>query len=318
MRSDTVFKLAYNRTLDHLGARSEMPLNENALARRLGVSRTTSRKVLETLAQAGITRATAKGAELQRLPEASDKFPQLETTSRSIHVERKFMEWMVRSNMRPGTVINELELSRQFGVATAPIREFLIRFSRYGLVEKKPNSGWLFQGFTKDFALELFEVRVLLELRSIRLFLDLPNASPLWTDLQALKLEHEALLADIDTRLHEFSGLDDRFHRLISAARSNRFITDFHGVIALIFHYHYLWNKRSERARNQVALREHLAMIEALQARDASRAEAASIAHLTSARSSLLQSLGTASQRPADEKISAPVNTTPDSVATRQ
>jgi DNA-binding GntR family transcriptional regulator len=26
------------------------------------------------------------------------------------------------------------------------IREFLIRFSRFGLVEKKGNSGWLFEG----------------------------------------------------------------------------------------------------------------------------------------------------------------------------
>jgi DNA-binding GntR family transcriptional regulator len=203
-----------------------------------------------------------------------------------------FMEWMLRADTRPGAVINELELSRQFGVATGPIREFLIRFSRYGLVEKKPNSGWVFQGFTKDFALELFEVRVMLELRSVRLFIDLPDTSPLWTDLQALKGEHEALLVDIDTRFHDFSELDDRFHRLIAAARPNRFISDFHGVIALIFHYHYQWNKRSERARNEVAISEHLAMIDALQSRDARRAEGATTAHLNSARTTLLQSLG--------------------------
>jgi DNA-binding FadR family transcriptional regulator len=114
--------MAYYRTLDHLGARSEMPLNENALARRLGVSRTTSRRVLETLAQAGITRATTKGAELQRLPEASDKFPQLETASRSIHVERKFMGWMVRSNMRPGACRCETRAAGGSGPCLKPVR----------------------------------------------------------------------------------------------------------------------------------------------------------------------------------------------------
>jgi DNA-binding GntR family transcriptional regulator len=296
MRSDTVFKLAYNRALEHLTARPEMTLSENALAGLLGISRTTARKVLAALGDRGIVRATALGPRLHRLPQAGDRFPQVETTSRSVHVERKFMEWMVQSGMRPGAVINELELSRQFGVATGPIREFLIGFSRYGLVEKKPNSGWLFHGFTKDFALDLFEVRVMLELRSVRLFLGLPATSPLWTDLQALKTEHEALLRDIESRYGEFSGLDDRFHRLIATARTNRFITDFHGVIALIFHYHYQWNKRSERVRNELALREHLALIDALQMRDARRAEATALAHLSSARSTLLQSLGTAAR----------------------
>ena len=300
MRSDTVFKLAFNRTLEHLSAKPELPLSENALARLLNVSRTTSRKVLSTLAIKGVTGSGGKGPVLRRLPEHCDKFPQVEATPRGVHVERMFMEWMLQADARPGTVINELELSRQFGVATGPIREFLIRFSRYGLVEKKPNSGWLFQGFTKDFALDLFEVRVLFELRSVRHFLDQPDNSPLWTDLQALKSEHEALLADFDTRFHDFSELDDRFHRLISAARPNRFITDFHGVIALIFHYHYQWNKRSERVRNRVALTEHLALIDAMQRRDARGSQDACMAHLTSARTTLLQSLGGNARAQAD------------------
>ena len=47
------------------------------------------------------------------------------------------MEWMLRGGANPGTLINELELARQFGVATNGIREFLIRFSRFG-----PPSTW--------------------------------------------------------------------------------------------------------------------------------------------------------------------------------
>jgi DNA-binding GntR family transcriptional regulator len=70
--------------------------------------------------------------------------------SRWQHVESQIMDWILRGDARPGTLINELELSRQFGVATASIREFLIRFSRFGLIEKRPNSGGLFKGFTTD------------------------------------------------------------------------------------------------------------------------------------------------------------------------
>ena len=80
------------------------------------------------------------------------------------------MEWMLRDNMLPGTTINELDMARRFGVATTVIREFLNRFQHFGLIEKKPNAGWLFKGFTAAFAVELFEIREMFELRSARAF----------------------------------------------------------------------------------------------------------------------------------------------------
>ena len=60
------------------------------------------------------------------------------------------------------------ELAREFDVSTIAIRDYLNRFTRFGLVEKRTNSGWVIRGFTKEFALELFEVRELFELRSAR------------------------------------------------------------------------------------------------------------------------------------------------------
>ena len=185
----------------------------------------------------------------------------------------------------------ELDLARQFQVATSVIREFLIGFSRFGLVEKRPNSGWLFRGFTRDFALELFEVRLLFELRSALCFVDLPPTSPIWGQLAALRTEHLFLQAEIETRNHDFSSLDTRFHHLVHSGSPNRFIDDFHGIIALIFHYHYQWNKVSEQERNRVAITEHLAYIDALISRNAARIETACRDHLASARSTLIQSL---------------------------
>ncbi len=35
-------------------------------------------------------------------------------------------------------------------------------------------------------------------------------------------------------------------------------------VISMIFHHHYQWNRQNERERNVVAMREHLAYIDAL------------------------------------------------------
>ena len=181
-------------------------------------------------------------------------------------------------------------IARRFGLATTGIREFLNRFQRFGLIEKRPNAGWIFKGFTASFALELFEIREIFELRSALAFADLPASSPMWQRLELLREQHAALLTDIDARYHDFSDLDSRFHRLINAAAPNRFIDDFFDVITLIFHYHYQWRKHDERQRNAVAIREHLAYIDALVSRDSAAVERACRVHLASARETLVYS----------------------------
>jgi len=293
MRTDTVYKKAFNRTATMLrdGQLVGGLPSENELRRLIGVSRTTVRKVLQELVRRELVTVRNGIRTVGREVDENDCYPDAETTPRAKHVEQQFMEWMLRGDTRPGTSINELELARQFGVATNGIREFLIRFSRFGLIEKRPNTGWLFKGFTEDFALELFEIRVMFELRSAHLFSRQPDTSPLWDKLAALKIAHTELLKRIEIRFHDFSGLDNRFHRLINEASPNRFIDDFYDIISFIFHYHYQWNKQDEKQRNQAAILEHLAYIDALESRDPDRIERACRAHLASARATLMRSL---------------------------
>jgi DNA-binding GntR family transcriptional regulator len=67
-------------------------------------------------------------------------------------------------------------------------------------------------------------------------------------------------------------------------------IDGFFDVIPLTFHYHYQWNKSDERQRNIVAPREHFEHIDALMSRDPQRIETTCMAHLASARRTLLGS----------------------------
>ena len=293
MKTDTVFKRAFNDALDlvsRLEDGARLP-PEETLSAQLGVSRTTVRKVLVSLAERGVVTGHGRRREVHSNGEAARRFPEAETVPMAEQVEKRFMEWMLRDNAQPGTGINELELARQFGVATTGIREFLNRFQRFGLIEKRPNAGWAFKGFTMSFALDLLEIREMFELRSALAFVALPANSPFWPQLASLRQEHLSLLSEIERRFHDFSDLDNRFHRLVSAAAPNRFIEGFYDVIALIFHYHYQWNKHDERQRNEVAIREHLAYIDALIRRSASATESACRAHLASARTTLLRSI---------------------------
>ncbi len=289
MKTDTVFKQTFNATLDILAGlkRGSVLPSENELSEQLGVSRTTVRKVLAWLTDNGHIKLVGRGRVLTAAVPKSARFPETETESTSEQVEKRFMEWMLRGDARPGSQINELEMARQFGVATTGIREFLNRFRRFGLIEKRPNAGWVFKGFTEDFADELFEIREMFELRSAHAMAGLPVDAPVWRDLRVLREEHQSLLRDINKRFHDFSDLDNRLHRLITTAVPNRFIDDFYDVITLIFHYHYQWNKRDERQRNEVAIGEHLVYIDALLARDRQRVKQACRAHLTSARQTL-------------------------------
>ncbi|MGV8853023.1 MAG: GntR family transcriptional regulator [Devosia sp.] len=290
MKSDTVFKLAFNDMLslvNEAGIGATVP-SENELSARLGVSRTTVRKVLSQLNARGYVSGQGRNRSvLSQVPNGAH-FPQTETIPAFQQVEKHFMEWMLRGDTKPGTQINELEMARAFGVGTTGIREFLNRFRRFGLIEKRPNAGWLFKGFTEDFAVELFEIREMFELRSAQALAALPQGSPIWDELTELKAEHHALLADIGDRYQDFSDLDNRFHRLINAAVPNRFIDDFYDIITVIFHYHYQWNKRDERQRNEAAILEHLIYIEALFSQDSARVRAACDLHLASAKTTML------------------------------
>jgi len=112
----------------------------------------------------------------------------------------------------------------------------------------------------------------------------LPETSPLWRQIEALREEHVALPGNIGCSYHDFSELDSRFHRLINTAAPDYAIT------SLIFHYHYQWNKRDEQQRNEVAIREHLTYIDALQGRNPAMIELACRAHLASAKITLIRS----------------------------
>ncbi len=292
MKTDTVYKRAYNDALDvlsRIGRGGSLP-SETELSQQLGASRTTVRKIISTLAERGIVRGESRARKVVSAGKHIKRFPKSQTVSVADRVERRFMEWMLRDNMRPGTLINELEMARRFGVATTVIREFLNRFKHFGLIEKRPNAGWLFKGFTAEFALQLFEIREMFEHRSARAFAELPKTSPLWQHLQNMRQEHVNLLADIDDRYQDFSGLDSRFHQLINSAGPNRFIDSFYDLITLVFHYHYQWNKKFERQRNEVAIGEHLVYIDALFGDDFAATTKAIAAHLASAKLTLMQS----------------------------
>lgn len=292
-RTDQRFREAFNAALElcrSCGRDGELP-SESALAEHLGVSRTVVRSVLQELDARGILRWQGREKTVVRKPRKTDRMAMLEEGLSLQALEPRFLDWVLRFDVPPGTTLNVARLSREFGVGAHVLQEFLSGLARFGLVERRAEGGWRLLGFTPEFAVELSDFRTVLELDAVRRFAALPPDHPAWARLDAIEARHHALLERIDTRFHDFSRLDERFHDCLGQIVRNRFATEFRKVISLIFHYHYQWDKTNERARNEAAIGEHLAIVAALRTGDAAAAEAAAAAHLATSKQTLLSSL---------------------------
>ncbi|WP_425661775.1 GntR family transcriptional regulator [Roseobacter sp. EG26] len=292
-RDKSTYKETFNRALDLIaknGVGATLP-TESELSQRWGTSRTTVRAVLTQLNTAGVISWLGRKKVVLREPLKRDFFPAEETTSTSERVQSKFMEYVLGGNLKPGTLVRESDLVRAFGASTSVVRELLIRFSRFGLIEKKPNRAWVLRGFTREFAAELFDVREMFERRAFEGFLKAGSQSAGHQALRALEPEHRRIMAHIDTAYRDFPRLDEQFHRVWVDQLGNRFADDFFGLVSVVFHYHYRWNKKGERERNYYAAQQHLAVIEAVAKENFSEAQLRFDEHLEHARSTLMKSV---------------------------
>lgn len=292
-RSNAVYKETYNRCLDFIaevGGSGHLP-PETEFASRWGISRTTVRAVLGQLDSSGLIRWEGRRKTILRTPRRSDYFAVEETRTIAEKVETAFMDYVLGRDLAPGTILRESELAREFGASPSAVREFLIRFSRFGLIEKEPNRHWVLLGFTQKFADELIEVREMFEDRAFENFLASGPEPEALAKLGEVKAEFERVRANIDTNYRDFSRLDERFHRIFIDRLENRFVDDFFRIVSLIFHYHYRWRKTGERERNLGAIDEHLEVIEAIERGDFTAARGAFRRHLESARRNLVNSV---------------------------
>lgn len=282
-----------NRLLDH-AARHMKPgetlPTEVRMAEIAESSRTAVRSALAHLADHGLI-AGMKERRLLRKPRPADYFDVAELHSATEQLQQVLMERIYERDLPPGAEFTEVELARAAGVSTIAVREFLIGFSRNGLIEKNPRGGWRLCAFDTAYAQELGEVREMFELKAIERLAALAPDDPAFARLRELLARHEALESEAAAAHAEFPALDREFHGFLIGLLHNRFAENLNDAVSMVYHYHYQWDKRDEIPRNQYALQEHLAILRALAAGDIPAALAAMRTHLHSARTTMLSSL---------------------------
>jgi DNA-binding GntR family transcriptional regulator len=292
-RTDERFRATFNALLRECSALKpgDLLASELALAAQFDVSRTVIRSILERLDMIGVVQWRGRQKALMRTPRPDEWLTVSASQVSPEELERQFLYWILRFDVPPGTPLNVAELARRFRVSVHGLQEFLASLSRFGLVKRRPKNGWELVGFTSDFAIELSDFRMMIELNAISQLIALPDNHRIWHKIEELEEAHRALAAAIDERFHDFSLLDERFHLAIGSVTRNRFVAEFQKVISLIFHYHYQWDKKDERERNAAAIDEHLRLIAALKSRDETSALAAARDHLRTSKQTLLSSL---------------------------
>jgi len=205
---------------------------------------------------------------------------------------RSYVESTVRAAIFDGLYpagqkLVERELCDLTGASRSILREALVSLEVSGLIERESNRGYRVSLLSARQVYEIFELRASLETLAAELFAE--RAS----DAEMKQLAH--LLEDLEAcieqgDLTQMRLVKERYYELLFSGCRNREIR--RALENIIDRVHYLRGRLlSDPERQQKSLEEMRRLTAALLARDRLQARAASIAHLTAARDTVLEGM---------------------------
>lgn len=253
-----------SRLIHQDGLAAGARLNENQLAEQLGVSRTPVRAALDLLAQQGfVERKPHRGVELLRAPPLPA--PTREAADGGDDLLRRIA--YDRQHGHLGEYVSEKELMQAYDLARPAIRNALERLADLGAIEPKLGYGWRFATGAWDASVrhESYRYRMVIEPAAIRE----PGFAlpPAWA--QDMREQHEEFLRTLseDSSSVAFFEMNAAFHEGVAAASGNRFFhMDIQRQNRLRRLSNYDW--KYGPARMEVNCREHLEMLDRMQAGD--------------------------------------------------
>ena len=267
--------------------------SQSALAEMYNISRTTVRHILSHLCERGVLRQNARDYQILRQPEMQDGFDgsSASLAEQNRLFEQAFFTMINQRQLRAGESFSELQLARTAGVSPVVVREYLLKFGRYGLIQSEKRGQWSMKQFDQSYAEQLFELREMLETHALQHFLNLPDDDSRWLQAKTLLERHRTLRDSIGSNFRMFSQLDRDFHAMLLSAADNIFFNQTLEIISVIFHCHYQWDESDLKQRNIIAIDEHMTILSALICRSDLDAVLALRNHLDTARQSMIRSV---------------------------
>ena len=195
---------------------------------------------------------------------------------------------IVEAVLPPGTKLNERELCETMGISRTPLREALKVLAVEGLIEIAPNRGASVYSMSASEIWETFEFVSGLEAMAGRLACERITPAEL-ADIKAL---HAAMLrCAAQNDLPGYYDCNQQIHARISlAARNSVLHQTFLGINRRLQALRFRSNLKPGKWDS--AIRDHVAMIEALEARDGDRLARILSQHLLDKRAAIMAMVG--------------------------
>ncbi len=193
-----------------------------------------------------------------------------------------------QGRLRAGQHLVAQDLAERFGVSQTPIREALIELTGIGIVDLSPNRGAVVRRVTAKEVRDILQVRRALECEATRRAcgrIDLTELQEVADELR--RLTAVSASTSLKDYIEEARAVDSRLHDLIASSSGNEFLANELNRLKLLFRaFRDITYTRREARHDYRRLaeeaREHLAIVEALQAGDAQSASRAMARHIRS------------------------------------
>jgi len=171
---------------------------------------------------------------------------------------------------QPGEVrLDERQLAGDLGISRTPVREAMAQLEREGFVRSVPRRGVYVVRKTRQEVVELITAWAALESMAARLITQNATDAEIAT-LRAMFATFENGM--LQAKLDEYSDVNIQFHQAIIGLSHNRVLIDL--AENLFAHMRMIRRKTiGEQDRADRSIRDHMNIIEALEARDTERAE---------------------------------------------
>ncbi len=205
---------------------------------------------------------------------------------RSQIVYTALKEMIREGTLQPGQRMREIEIAEAQGVSRTPVREAMNRLVSEGLLEVSSARGVAVTELSKQQVLEIYALREFLEGASAR-FAAQHASLPEMHSLRELA-DHALTIDEDDAVKH--ARLNKRFHVQIAEAAHNTYLSR---ALALLYDSMMLVRGTTFENPGRVAAvhAEHIAILDAIDARDADGAEQAARLHIRKAGEVRLQML---------------------------
>jgi DNA-binding GntR family transcriptional regulator len=166
--------------------------------------------------------------------------------------------------------LDERQLAQEFGVSRTPVREALAQLEREGFVRSVPRRGVYVVRKTKSEVIEMITAWAALESMAARLITQTASDQAI-AGLRAMFATFDNNGA-VQAKLDEYSEVNIEFHQSIIRMSNNRVLIDL--AENLFTHMRMIRRKTiGEKDRAARSIRDHMHIIEALEARDTAHAE---------------------------------------------